>query len=398
MLWTKEVCRRAYNRFLHLYNSGEQDWVALQALLPVWKAADSDFEGVYSKLLQYELHRLFSNISAMEEMRRRGRKIGKLRFKGQRHFKTFSYNQSGFKIIQKNKKFGFLHLSKIGDIPMRLHREIAGHIKGITIKHAASGKWYANIIVDNGTCAPEITLINRSIAIDVGLTTYIVDSDANEVENPRHLKQALKKLRREQRRLGRCQKDSINREKQRIVVARQYERVKNRREDFQHKLARHYVNGYDLVVTERLSINKMIKDYRYAGSISDAAWKSLNHKIAYKAENAGKLFVQVNPRNTSQLCSKCGVIVPKTLAQRVHRCPNCGIILGRDYNSSLVILERGLQKIRSERPEFTLADNRPLCGTRSPVQVDWLKQEIPLKVRDGSPIGRCGKGRRAPER
>jgi putative transposase len=368
----------------------------LQALLPVWKAADSDFEDVYSKLLQYELHRLFSNISAMKAMRRRGRKIGKLRFKIQCHFKTFSYNQSGFNIIPKNKKFGFLHLSKIGDIPIRLHREIVGHIKGITVKHAASGKWYAHIIVDNGTRAPGFAPINRSIALDVGLTTYIVDSDANEVENPHHLKKALKKLRREQRRLGKCQKDSINREKQRIEVARQYERVKNLGEDFHHKLARHYVDRYDLVVTERLSINSMIKDHRFARSISDAAWESLNHKIAYKAENAGKLFVQVNPRNTSQLCSKCGVIVPKTLAQRVHCCPNCGVILGRDYNSSLVILERGLQKIRSERPEFTLADNRPLCGTISPVQVDCLKQEIPLKVRDGSPIGRNGMAHRAP--
>ena len=346
-------------------------------MLPIWKETNKDLETVYSKTLQYEVVRLFANLAALREMRKRGRKVGKLRFKSEHHFKTFTYNQSGFELLPKNDKFGLLHLSKIGDIPIRLHRPIVGDIKQVTIKHMPSGKWYAYIIVDNGSKDFELTDVEAAVGLDVGLTSYIVDSDGHEVENPRHLKQALKKLRKEQRRLSRKQKGSNNREKQRIIVARQYERVQNQRNDFQHKVSREYVNNYDLIVTEKLNSGNMVKDRRLARSISDASWSSLNEKLAYKAENAGKRFVQVDPRNTSIDCSGCGEPVPKTLKDREHCCPYCGLSLSRDHNASINILERGLKKVRSERPELTLVDIRPLRGPVSLAQAGWLKQEAP---------------------
>jgi len=202
--------------------------------------------------------------------------------------------------------------------------------------------------------------------LDVGLEHYTVNSEGDEEENPRFLKEGLKKLRREQRRLSRCQKGSRNRERQRLRIARQHERMQNQRDDFQHKLARKFVDGHDLIITEKLSPCDMVKDRRLARSISDAAWSSLNQKIAYKAENAGKLFVQVDARNTSQICSRCATIVPKTLKDRVHDCPECGLVIGRDHNASLVILERGLRKVRSERPELMLVYRPPLPGHTDP--------------------------------
>jgi putative transposase len=96
LLWTKEVCRRTYNKFLELYNAGEHDRLKLQALLPVWKESDADLKGMHSKVLQYELHRLFSNLTALRELKRRGRKVGELRFKPSQRFRTIAYNQSGF--------------------------------------------------------------------------------------------------------------------------------------------------------------------------------------------------------------------------------------------------------------------------------------------------------------
>jgi putative transposase len=374
LMWTNEVCRQTYNKFLGLYNDGEHDRGKLQAMLPVWKETDRNLKMVHSKVLQYELYRLFSNLSALKQMEVRRRKVGKLRFKGERWFKTFTYNQTGFAVLPKNDKFGLLHLSKIGNIPIRLHRKVAGNVKGVTIKHVASGKWYAYLLVDNGKGEPEQTVIESAVGLDVGLRHYTVDSDGDEVDNPRFLKEGLKRLRREQNRLSRCQKYSRNREKQALKVARQHERVQNQRNDFQHKLARKYVDEHDLIITEKLSPGRMM-DRRFSRSISDAAWSALNQKMAYKAENAGKLFFQVDARNTSQICSRCGVIVPKTLKERVHDCPNCGLVLGRDHNASLVILERGLRKVRSERPELTLVDRRPLPGPSSPGQAVWLKQE-----------------------
>jgi len=204
LFWTKEICRQTYNRFLELYNGGEHDHGTLQAMLPVWKETEKDLEKVYSKVLQYELYQLFSNIAALRQMRKNGRKVGHPRFKGERWFKTFTYNQSGFKLLPKNDKFGFLHLSKIGDIPIRLHRQIVGTIKGVTIKHLPSGKWYAYISVDDGKGEPKMTVIENAVGLDVGLEHYTVDSNGDEVENPRFLKKGLKKLRREQRRLSKC--------------------------------------------------------------------------------------------------------------------------------------------------------------------------------------------------
>jgi putative transposase len=349
LLWTKDVCRNTYNRFLELYYGGEHDRLKLQALLPVWKVSDADLRGVHSKVLQYELHRLFSNLAALKELKKRGRKVGKLRFKPSQRFRTFTCNQSGFDVLSKNDKFGLLRLSKIGDIPMRMHRAVGGNIKGVTVKHMPSGKWFAYLLVDNGTGPSTLMVIDRSVGLDVGLEHYAVDSDGNEVENPRYLKRELKKLRREQRRLSKKQKGSKNHENQRTVVARTHERVCNQRDDFQHKLSRHYVEKYDLIVTEKLDAREMIENGHLARSISDASWSSFDQKLAYKAESAGKLLVQVDARGTSQTCPSCGRVETKLLNQRVHDCP-CGCMLTRDHASSLVILERGLRKVRSERP------------------------------------------------
>jgi len=280
--------------------------------------------------------------------------------------------------LPMNDKFSLLHLSKIGDIPLRQHREIVGDIKAVTIKRMPSGKWYALLLVDDGSGAGELTIIGKAVGLDVGLEHYVVDSDGTEVENPRHLKHELKRLRREQRRLSRMGKDSNNREKQRIIVARCHERVSNQRADFHHKTARYYVDNYDMVVTEKLQPLNMIQYRRLARSVQDAAWNSFNQKLAYKAERAGKLYIQVDPAYTSQKCPGCGKIQPKTLSQRIHDCP-CGFKDTRDHASSLVILERGLRKVRSERPELTLVDSRPLQLPASSLQADWLKQEAALE-------------------
>jgi len=331
---------------------------------------------VHSKVLQYELHQPFANLAALRELKKRGRRAGKLRFKPLQRFRTITYNQTGFKILPKNEKFGLLQLSKIGDIPMRMHRAVDGEMKGVIIKHMPSGKWYAFLLVDDGNGPSDLTIIDSAVGIDVGIEHYAVDSDGNEVENPRHLKNALKKLRREHRRLSRKQKGSKNWDKQRVIFARTHERVCNQRDDFQHKLSRHYVDSYDLVVTEQLGTREMIENGHLAQSISDAAWSSFDYQLAYKAERAGKLFVQVDPRGTSQECSCCGELVLKTLKDRWHDCPHCGLSMSRDHNASINILQRGLKKVGQELPELA-------CGhwtATSPsmvVQARWMKLEAP---------------------
>jgi putative transposase len=336
-----------------------------------------ELKELYSKCLQPVRDRLFHNLRVLEKTNKPGKKIGKLRYKNDNSFKSFTYNQVGFKLIPKNNKYGFLHLSKIGNIPIRLHRVIDGEIKEVTVKHMPSRKWYAYIIVEDGSIPSRQPNLEKAVGLDFGLSSLITDSDGNEVENPRFLKQALKKLKREHRRLSKKEVGGKNREKQRIKLALQYEKVQNQRNDHQHKVARMYVDNYDFIVVERLRPMDMAHGRSLSRSISDASWASLKRKIAYKAEKAGKLIYQVDPKGTTQQCSRCGKLVPKSLKDRWHDCPHCGLHLSRDRNASINILRRGIEKVGQELPELA-------CGhwTATPlhleVQARWMKQEAPV--------------------
>ena len=140
-----DTCRQAYNMMLQELN--EQviiDKSHIQAMLPDMKICEPKYKKVYSKTLQYECYRLFSNLSALSAIKKKRRKVGRLRFKGKGWFKTINYNQSGFKLDSENNK---IKLSKIGNIKIKIHREVEGNIKQVTIKKSIN-KWYVSIITD----------------------------------------------------------------------------------------------------------------------------------------------------------------------------------------------------------------------------------------------------------
>jgi putative transposase len=146
-------------------------------------------------------------------------------------------------------------------------------------------------------------------------------------------------------------------------VASLHERVTNQRDDFLHKLSSHYVNHYELIAVEDLNLRGMLRNHKLSSSISDVAWSKFAEMLAYKAENAGKLVVRVDPRNTTQRCcrcSRCSRIVKKSLAVRIHRCPYCGLELDRDYNSAIDILKLGLEKIPQGLRGFKPVEIGPL--------------------------------------
>jgi putative transposase len=244
-----------------------------------------------------------------------------LRFKGKGWFKTFTYPQSGFKIVETGKRTDILHLSKIGNVPIRIHRKVEGKVKTLTVKRYASGKWFTCISVERDDEA-ERKPLRKAVGLDVGLRYFLTDSDGRQVENPKFYKRSLQRIRVEHQRLSRKKKGSRNRERQRVRLARIYEKLVNQRNDFLHKLSRFYVNNYDLTVVEDLNIKGMVRNHNLAGKILDASWGKLLQMLHYKAENAGGVVVKVNPRGTS----------------KEHKHGE----LDRDYNASLNILERGL--------------------------------------------------------
>lgn len=348
MLDTLDICRQGYNFFLGELNAQSViDKSMIQAEIPTMKLCDNRYKQVYSKTLQYEVYKLFSNLSALAKSKEK-RKVGKLRFKGKNWFKTFTYNQSGFKLLQTGKRNQTLHLSKIGEIPIRCHRKIKGKIKQITVKREPTGKWFTHIITDEQKSKQEIKL-EKFVGIDVGLKDVVYDSEGHAIKNPRTLKRFAKSLAFEQNKLSRTKKGSKNRLKQRLKVARVYEKITNTRIDFLHKISHYYVSNYDAIAMEDMPMT--LENDIFAKSKSDVAWGRLRQFIAYKAESAGKLFVPVNYKGTTQRCSQCGNWVQKDLSVRIHDCPECGFVAPRDYNSALEIKRLMLNKIGQELPE-----------------------------------------------
>jgi putative transposase len=168
-----------------------------------------------------------------------------LRFKSKEKYKTFTYNQSGFKIIDDGK---LSKLSKIGKIKVMLHRKVRGKIKEVHIKHDKSGNWYAIIVCDGQMFASQCSLKReRVVGIDVGINNFVYDSDGGVAENPEFLRKSEKKLAKAQRVLSRMTKGSANRQKQRRKVARIHEKIANQRNVFLNRLSSLYVDKYNTI-------------------------------------------------------------------------------------------------------------------------------------------------------
>jgi len=370
LLAALDSCRWLYNHFLERLNQKEDGKTPsrykLQGTLPKLKHEHLELKQVHSKVLQMVLHQLYSNLRALAELKRNGRKVGRLRFKGRGWFKSFTYNQSGFKIIEGHGKRRELRLSKIGSIPIVLHRELDGGVKQVHIKRERSGKWFAcfSIEVDE---TQKVKKISKPVGIDLGITHYIADTDGNFVEHPHNIAKSEWRLKREQRRLSRKKRGSKNRVKQRLKLALVHERIRNQRLDFLHKLSRHYINSHDFIAVEDLGVKELIEMAHNGKNRADAAWATFLHMLTYKAERAGRWVVKVEPRGTTDRCSRCGEIVEKPLWVRVHKCPNCGLELDRDLNAARNILQDGLNKIGWEPAEFAPVEIGPLPARASSV-------------------------------
>jgi len=376
---TLEYCRLVYNHLLEkLKKQDKPDRYELQNLLPDLKKQHPELTGVYSKALQYDVYRLFSARKALHELKKQGRKIGRLRFKSANRFKTIHYNQSGFKLTMTGKRLDLLHISKVGEIPIMVHRPVEGTIKQVVVKHYPSGKWFACITVEQKDVVVQRQPIKNAVGLDMGLDEFLTDSDRRTIENPVYLKKSLKRLKQRQRHLSKTAKGSRNRAKRIVRVARLHEHISNQRDDFSHKLSRWYVNNYDLIAVEQLNIGGMISSLdadttltkverrHIRRKIHDVAWYRFHQMLSCKAEWAGKTFMRVDPSYTSQI-------------------QKYGSDLDRDYNASLNILERALQQyVGQGLPELTPVDIRPLR--------ELITTPASLVVETGSPFLELRKG------
>lgn len=374
LLRTLNLCRFTYNQLLDEFNSWDNiSKYELQSRIVDLQICYPELKDVYSKTLQYENYRLFSNLQALGETKKKGRRVGRLRFKGKGWFKTIHYNQSGYKLILTGKRCQTLKLSKVGEIPIRCHRQITGTIKQVVVKREPSGKWFASLITDEQKRVQR-KIIKKVVGIDLGLTDSVWDSDNNKTENPRFLNKYSEQLATYQRRMSKKKLGSNNREKSRIKLARRYEKLTNTRKDFVHKLTHYYADNYDAIAMEDMSISNMVKGKknRYSKSLLDACFGLIRSEMQRKAENAGGVFVTVNYRGTTSRCSQCGTEVKKEIWIREHNCSECGFVAPRDYNSALEIKRLAIIEIRQELPESTLEEMKALHNN---VQLSSMNQE-----------------------
>jgi len=373
-----ELCRQAHNLLLDYCKQQYKETgknptqFDLNNLLITIKRFRPEFSLVFSQVLQNITKRIKDGYTNFYARRKAGLKAGLPRFKKHGWYKSITYPQFGFK-IEGSK----LVLSKIGKVLIRQHREIQGQIKTLTVKRMPSGKWYAffSCIVEAQTREKPL----EDVGIDVGLHSYAVLSDGTQIENPRLYRRAEKKLCHLQRGLSRKVRDSRNWMKSKVKVARHHERIANRRTDVLHKASRKIADTYETLYVEDLKITNMVRNHCLAKSISDAGWGRFIGMIAYKVEGTGGQLIQVDPRSTTQICSWCGEKVEKSLSDRMHECPCCGLVMNRDENAALNILARG-REIRRGPPEFRPAEDKTTTPPLETVQVYPMKQEASLLV------------------
>jgi putative transposase len=342
------------------------------SVLPQLKEVYPDVKEVHSIVLQNVLHQVRDNIKVLSALKKKGKKVGGLRHKS-RH--SMIFEQTGFRIDGDK-----LRLSKLGLIPITISRPIQGTIKQIIIKHNKTHNWFACVVTDDGK-EPEKTIGKKAVGIDLNVSNFCTDSDGLVVENPKNVKKAENKLRRQQIKLSRKKKGSHNKKKQKVIVAKVHEKVENRRNDFLHKTSRYYVDNFDLIALEDLSIAGMVHSGNrgLTKAILDASWGKFANYVLYKAENAGKHAVQVIANGTTQDCSVCGKTVPKDLSERTHSCPYCGSVMPRDYNSAWNIKHRGIELVGWGTPEPSLLDMGKL-NTLAEIRTSILDINNPEQV------------------
>ncbi len=336
-----EQCRVLYNLALEqrimVYRQCKKSlsYYDQQNQLPELKKAFPDFIQIDSHCLCDVLQRLDKSYKGFFRRVKQG-KAGFPRFKSVGRYDSFTLTQHGWKIEGQ-----YLHLSKIGRLKLYLSRPIEGKIKTITIRRTSTDKWFACFSCDE-VPVRSFPVTTAEVGIDVGSRTFCTDSDGFSIPNPKYLKQGQADLRRRQRRLARKVRGSQRRKKARMFVAKVHERIANQRKDFLHKTANHYIRNYKIIHIEDLDIPAMVSENKYAGkSVADAGWGDFFTMLSYKAEEAGRTVVKVDPKGTSETCSQCGELVPKTIHRRIHKCPACGLKMNRDLNAAHNILRVG---------------------------------------------------------
>ena len=270
--------------------------------------------------------------------KRKGPKVAAPKFKNK--YSQQSYRTRGVKI---DVEAGYVFLPKIKKVKCVFHREFTGKIKSATVSKTPSGKYFVSILAE----CEESTLLpytNKEVGIDLGLKDLCILSSGVKFQHPEAmLAKAKLALKKQQHKFAKMTKGSKNHAKQRIKVARAYERVKNIRNWYYHNISRYLVNNFDAIYMESLNVKGMLQNRTLSRKIHETAWSTLVAMINYKAMHAGRTFHQIGRFvPSSKTCSCCNHKLEKLdLGTREWICPSCGALHDRDLNAAINIKNFG---------------------------------------------------------
>jgi putative transposase len=253
----------------------------------------------------------------------------------------------------------WVKVPRLGSIPVKYHRDTPqGEPKFITVQRRGD-KWFVTLQYEVPDAPPPTVPLGNPVGVDLGLDSLATLSTGEKIEPPKFLRMAEKRLARAQRKLSRRKKGSGRRERQKAIVARCHEKVRNQRKWFAHQLSHDWAEGFDLVAFEDMAVPEMVHT-NLAQPIHDAGWGMLRQMTDYKLAQRSKWSVQVDARNTTQTCHKCGKLSDPalTLKDRIIECP-CGYEGDRDINAAQNILARGMNEVRRRTAEQTRGESLP---------------------------------------
>ena len=274
-------------------------------------------------------------------------KKGFPKFKSKKNKQSYITNNQGNNIRIENKK---IKLPKIGFVKIKQHREFKGIIKSVTVSKSLTNKYFVSILVDT-EYKSKVKETENKIGLDLGVKDVVVDSSGNKIKNPKFLQKHEKNLKKKQKSLSRKKKGSNNYEKERVKLAKIYEKLTNARKDFLHKLSSTITNENQVIIVEDLSVKSMIENSDSSNitkSITDVSISELLRQLEYKVKWNNRVLVKIDKYfPSSQTCSSCGFINKnvKNLSVRTWKCPNCKVIHDRDINAAKNILREGINKI-----------------------------------------------------
>lgn len=238
-------------------------------------------------------------------------------------------------------------LPKIGEVKFGKNRTFDGKISTCTVSKTPTGKYYISILVDDGKPMIEKApiIIDTSVGIDVGIKDFAVLSNGQVYSNPKFYEKDEKRLKVLQRRLSRKQKGSNRRERARLAVAKQHEKIKNHRVNFIHQVTSRIVRENQTVIIEDLNVEGMLKNHNLSKHIASVSWSEFFRQLQYKCDWQGKNFLRIGRFEPSSKMCLCGYINKDlTLKDRKWDCPQCGMHNDRDLLAAINIKRFGLQK------------------------------------------------------